>query len=864
MKTTLLLALACTAAFAVETDHDHCAKAMLPKPLRPAPGRKYARDRLVDLVHLKLDVTPDFAKRTVAGTAEWTFKPIAKALPQLELDSIGPIIDKVTAQGATVASHETTEDKLVVVFKDSVPPEASVTLTIQFHGQPENGLYFRTPEMGYKPGDTQVWTQGEAELHRFWFPCYDYPNERFTSEITCHVPEGMDVVSNGHLVSDTKDANGLNAVHWLQDKPHVTYLLALAAGYFHKLEDKVGTLPIAMLVPPSEKDQAANAFLDTKKIIEFYQKEIGVPFAWDKYFQVYCHDFLAGGMENTSCTFQAAGLLYPSSHEQLSTVHWLDAHELAHQWFGDLVTSRDWSHLWLNEGFASYYTILYEDAKNGRDAMLYGLWREAQHVLGTNDTKPIVWRDYQDAMEQFDYRVYPKGAWVLHMIRSRLGPGLYRQCIKTYLERHRSQVVGTDDLHDVLEELTGLSWDQFFDQWLYHGGQPDLAINYSYDAATKLAKLNVKQQQKLSDQVLLFGFDLPVRFFLKDKLVGFSVHVTQTNEDFHFPLDVAPDLVRIDPDYTLLAKINFTPPGDMLKKQLKGDVIGRMIAVQKFGERDDHDSIALLKDVLNNDAFHAVRSEAAKALKKIGNNETRAVLIASLKQPDTRVRKEVVDALTAFPHDEARQALWQQSQSEKNPLILASIIKSWGTRPGDASVAKALRTQLASTSYDEALADAAIAALRAQDDPTAVPAILARLQQNPANFQSRGYIADLDAIAFLARKDKDRSAVRTFLAEQLNQPKLEIRSGAARALGTLKDPAAIALLEPLTQVQKPFNDPLRESAEKSLQALQDELTGPAELKNVWQRLDDLQRESSKLKQQLDDLKKQSKPEKAKK
>lgn len=863
MRLLLSCLLLASVSFAAENACEHCNKAMLPKPLHPKPGRKYARDRLVDLVHLKLDVTPDFAKRTIAATTEWTFKPIARPLAQIELDAVGLTIESVTAQGATVASFSSTEDKLITVFQNSIPADATVTLTIKHRVQPENGLYFRTPEMGYKTGDTQLWTQGEAELHRYWFPCYDYPNERFTSEVICHVPEGMEVVSNGHLVGSSKDAQGLNAVHWLQDKPHVNYLVALAAGNFHKIEGKAGDLPLALLVPPSEKDQAANAFLDTSKIMAFYQQEIGVPFAWDKYYQVYCLDFLAGGMENTSCTFQAAGMLFPSSDEQLSTLHRLDAHETAHQWFGDLLTCRDWSHLWLNEGFASYYTVLYEETKNGRDAMLYSLWREAQQVLSQNDTKPTVWRDYQDAMEQFDYRVYPKGAWILHMIRSRLGPELYRQCIKTYVERHRNQVVGTDDLHDVLAEVTGLSWDQFFDQWLYHGGVPDLAFSYSYDAATRLARVNVKQQQKVSEQVPLFALDLPVRFFLKGKPVGFSVRITQASEDFHFPLDAAPELVRFDPDYTLLAKVNFSPPGGMLKEQLKGDVIGRMLAVQKLGERDDHESVEQLKQVLNGDAFHAVRSEAAKALKKIGNDESRSVLASSLVQPDARVRKDVVEALAAFHHDEGRTALWKHAQAEKNPLILASIIRTWGARPGDAEVSTALRQHLSGTSYGEEIADAAIGALRAQDDPTAVPAILARLQQKPENFGSYSYASHLDALAFLARKDKDRTAVRTFLAQQLNHPKQSVRAGAVKALGTLKDPAAIALLEPLTQVLKPYNDPVRDAAEKALQSLQSELEGPAELKNLWQRLDDLARKDQELRKQVDDLKKQAQPEKKK-
>ncbi len=837
---------------------------LMPQNVHPKPGRKYARDRLVDLHHLKLEVTPDFKQRNVVVITEWTLSPIARPLSELTLDAVGLTIDKVSASGVTVADYENTGEQLKLSFAKPVPAGTKITLSIQHHVMPENGLYFRTPEMGYKDGDTQLWTQGEAELHRYWFPCYDYPNERFTSEVICHVPTGMEVVSNGKLVSTLPSTKaGYTTFHWLQDKPHVNYLVALAAGNFHRVENKIGDLPLAVLVPPSEKDQALNAFRDTAAIIDFYNQEIGIPFPWDKYYQVYCHDFLAGGMENTSCTFQAASLLFRSESEELRTLHRLDAHEAAHQWFGDLVTCRDWSHLWLNEGFASYYTILYEEKRHGRDAMQYSLWKEAEQVLATNDTKPIVWRDYDDAMAQFDYRAYPKAAWVLHMIRSKLGPDLYRQAIRTYLERHRNQVVGTDDLLEVLEEVSGLSWDQFADQWLYHGGVPELGITYSWDAAAKLAKLTVRQNQKVSDAVRLFKFDLPVRFTVEGKPVDFAVTASEVEEDFHFPLTAAPELVRLDPEYTLLAKITFTPPPEMLKLQLKSDVTGRMLAVRALSEKDDAETVTSLRDVLNSDAFHGVRIEAAKALKKIASPEALAALVANTAQPDARVRSEVVDALSGFTQQDARNALWQLSITEENPVILSAIIKTWGSRPGEAPVAAALRKQLASTSYREQLASAAISALKAQDDATAVPFILERIKRSPQNFSTSSFSEALDAIAFLSRQEKDRNAVRTFLIEQLNHPKPTLRTAAAQALGTLGDPTAIAVLEPLTKVAKPYNDPTREAAEKSVQTLQTKLDAPAELRNLWQRVQELQKTTEKLNTELKKVQQKQNPQPAK-
>ncbi|MEZ5302710.1 MAG: M1 family metallopeptidase [Verrucomicrobiales bacterium] len=380
--------------------------------------RKYAPDRLVDIGHLKLDITPDFDAQTLAGRAELRFKPIAKPLASLSLHAVDLDVQEV---GATreIAAYQNTGKAIEVTFKDPVPAGKEVRLWVDYRAEPKGGFYFRTPAMGYPEGDTHCWTQGEPELHRNWFPSHDYPNEKFTTEVICRVPAGMEALSNGRLLSSQRDAKtGLTAWHWLQDKPHVNYLVAVAAGYFAKVEDTFAGKPIAFYVPKSEAAQAANSFADTKQILAFYEKEIGVPYPWDKYFSACVQDFITGGMENTTLTLLMDRTLFTADTENLRTTRRLDAHEIAHQWFGDLVTCKDWSHLWLNEGFATYYTHLYEGHKFGRDATLYGLWRDAQGFLGNNDETPIVWREYKSPWEQFGYRAYPKGSWVLHMLRA--------------------------------------------------------------------------------------------------------------------------------------------------------------------------------------------------------------------------------------------------------------------------------------------------------------------------------------------------------------------------------------------------------------------------------------------------------------
>src|SRR6266550_7107837 len=536
-------------------------------PLDSPEHRKYAPDREIDILHLTLDVTPDFKQRTVTGKATLRVKPIAKPFQELKLDAVDLAVESLSAT-EKILGYQVTDKQILVTFEQPIPPDKEASVTITYRAEPASGLYFRTPEMGYKEGDTNLFSQGEEIEARHWYPCFDSPNEKFTSEMICHVREGMTVVSNGRLVAEEKDANGLVAVRWLQDKPHVNYLISLVAGYFKKVEDKYKDVPLAFYTPPSEINEAPNSFRDTKDIMAFFEQEIGVPYPWAKYYQVCVNDFVAGGMENTSATTLTDNTLFTTDTENIRDSQGLVAHEMAHQWFGDLVTCKDWSHIWLNEGFATYYGHLYDGHKNGRDAMLYGLYGSARGITSqANDTVAIVHRNYNHPDEVFGFLAYPKGSWILHMLRNQLGEDLYRRCIKTYLERHQFGNVVTSDLSEVIEELSGRSWDQFFDQYVYHAHQPELAVSYNWDEKNKLAKVTVKQTQLLSENVLLFHFPLALRFKGKFGAIDRQIDVKEKEEDFYFPLSDAPQIVRLDPEYTLLAKIKFQAPNPMLDVQ---------------------------------------------------------------------------------------------------------------------------------------------------------------------------------------------------------------------------------------------------------------------------------------------------------
>ena len=683
-----------------------------------AAERQYAPDRKVDILHITIDVTPDFASRTIAGATTIRFAPINRPLDELKLDAIELDVSSVTSN-AKIEAFAVTDEAITITFDPAVRPGDKTTVTVLYEAEPQRGLYFRTAEMGYLEEDTHIFTQGESHLAPNWYPNYDYPNERSSSEVICRVPPEMTVISNGRLVSEQIDSeSGLKVAHWLQEKPHVNYLIALVAGNFKKIESKYKNIPIAFYTPASLIEYAQDSFKDTADMLEYYEKEIGIPYPWQQYNQAVVRDFVAGGMENTTLTILTEGTLHTEKSENIRSSQSLVAHELVHQWFGDYVTCKDWSHLWLNEGFATYYEDLYDGHKNGRDSMLAGLYSTSRSLLRSrSEHKPIVYRQYRDADEQFDYRTYSKAGWVLHMLRTELGEKTFRKCVKAYVERHALGCVVTDDFRSVIEEFTGRSFDRFFDQWIYHGRHPDLKVSYNWSQKDKLAKVSVEQTHKVDGQVMLFHFRTKIRFVIDDEIVDREIAVDSKQHDFYFALPKGPKIVRFDPDYGLLAEVKFEKPAAMLYAQLENtdDIIGRLRAVDALRKKKDKKTVAALKDVLNNDLSDRVRRNASSALRQIHTNEAFDALAGSVRQPDARVRQQVVGDIGGFYRSESFRLTKRVLRKEENPEIITRAIRNLG-QYHHKDTRKLLLEYLKSKSYRNSLSSAAVEVIRKLDD----------------------------------------------------------------------------------------------------------------------------------------------------
>ncbi len=823
-------------------------------------GRHYAPDRVIDMKHVLLDLTPDFVKRDLAGVATLTFSPIAKPMRQLRLDAIDLQVSKVESS-APIEAWDAGKKAITITFVDPVPVDAETTVTVTYSAHPEGGWYYRTAAMGYPQGDDHFWTQGEPQTHRHWFPGYDYPNERFTSEVICRVPNGMTVLSNGRLIKEGQEGDR-TLFHWLQEEEHVNYLISVVGGYFKKLESKHGELPLAFLTPPSEFAVAENSFRDTAAILAFFEKETGVKFPWAKYYSVCVTDFVAGGMENTSMTTLTTNTLFSADSENLRSSHQLDAHEVAHQWFGNLLTCKDWSHLWLNEGFATYYTHLYDAEKSGTDEMLYQLHTDGRQVIDNPDEKPIVWRGYVDPFEQFDYRAYPKGGWVLHMLRSQTGPELFRKTITTYLERHRNTSVVTQDLLAVFEEMTGRSWDEFFDQWVYHGGEPLLKVAYAWDQERGQAKLTIQQTQKTSDKVLLFDFPLPVRFIdEKGTVSDFIVRIHEASEDFYFSLPAKPAIVRLDPDLTVLTSIDLALPNAMLYAQLErgDDMMGRLLAAKSLGGKNDSESLKRLQQTLTGDPFYGVRIETARALAKTRTPESLAVLLAATTQDDARARKELVAAIGKFYTSDAFTALSGIIGSEKNPDIVVTALGAISAYLQE-ETAPVLLTALDRESYRHRIAAAAISGLRSRGEESAADPILEHLQKKEACFTTGDFGRALDSLAYLTRirDDEGRTSVQQFIAAYLDHPKENLRRAAIGALGTLEDRRSLGALQTFVDAGDP-DSPDSKAATEAIRKITATRGEADEVKDLRRELLELQKELKTVRDGLETVKKQTTP-----
>jgi aminopeptidase N len=636
-------------------------------PFTTSPRSVRSRD--VDQRHVRLDLRFDFDKQQIAGRALLTLAPF-KPLSSIELDAADMKINRVAIvgdesnQAERELKYQTRAQTLTITLDREYPGGESLKLAIDYLiVKPKYGAHFVEPDDSEPDQPRMVWTQGEPEYAHYWFPCIDSPTDRLTSEIVATVPKEYVVLSNGSLFNKRDNNDGTRTWHWAQIQSHVPYLMSIVAGDFEAYEQSWDGIPIVSYVPKGRLADAARSFEKTPAMMKFFSEKIGYRYPWPKYAQICVDEYSWGGMEHTSATTLNVRTLHDArAHLDVDSDN-LVAHELVHQWWGDLLTCKDWGELWLNESFATYFATLWEEHDAGWDEAAWTRHQEAEEYLGEDQRyrRPIVSYRYNSPNNMFDRHSYPKGGRVLHMLRFELGDELFWKVMSHYCQANEFRTVETADLRRSIEDVTGRGLNWFFDQWVHRGGHPDFQVDWRWDEQASAVRLTVKQTQKVDDITPLFRTDVEVELVTTGDAITRRVTVSKAEETFVFPLSTRPARVCFDPRDWILKKLTFDKSKEELLDQLQHDthLMCRVQAAQDLAKfSKDEDVAAVLIGAARNDSFWAVRQEAVKVLAKLNGDKVRRALIeAARKDTKSFVRREAIKALANFSHDDSRATL---------------------------------------------------------------------------------------------------------------------------------------------------------------------------------------------------------------
>jgi aminopeptidase N len=754
----------------------------------------YARSKDYDLQHSKIALRFDVDQKKVIGDVTHTVSPLRNDLDKIWFDSVGLQIHSVKLNKSD-AKFQVTDTKLIVDLPKPSKIGEKLEIEIKYDGKPTKGLYFILPDKSYPNQTKQIWSQGESEDTRYYLPTYDYPNDRLTTETILTVPAEWLTVSNGKLISVTDASEGMKTWIWRESLPSSTYLFTVVAGEFGEVKDSWRGMPVDYYAPKDRVDRLSANYGRTPLMIESFSKRLGVDYPWEKYDQVMVDDFVAGGMENSSATTNTASSLrntklvpeYPRDEDDLIS------HELGHQWFGDLVTTKDWANIWLNEGFATFMETMWTEVHYGKDAADYERWRNARNWFADSDLyeKPIVRHDFDDSSE-FDQNAYDKGGWVLYMLRRRLGEPAFYAGLKHYLEVNRGKNVVTADLIKAMEEATHTDLQQFFDQWIYGAGAPRFEVSSSYDAQKKQIALTIKQTQKVEDHVGLFRVPVDVEVTNATGPKLYPIVISKAEETFTFPSDSAPLMVLFDKGTQVLKSVEFKKETKDLIYQLKnaGEVADRADAAVDLGKVKEDDAATALGDALLSEKSDGVREVAAEALGRIATPAAAKQLLNGLtaeKAPEVRAR--IVEALGGFKENsEVSAKLDTVAKDDTSYRARAAALTAIGRlkSPGAYDL---LVASVNGESPDGILRNAALRGLGPLDDDKAVP-LLREWTMPGKPVDSRRA-----AIASLARLKKDDKEITQQIAGYLTDDHFTIRFSAISALGARGDASAIPSLE---------------------------------------------------------------------
>ncbi|MEB3232409.1 MAG: M1 family metallopeptidase [Leptolyngbyaceae bacterium] len=886
----------------------------------PGSHPHYNPDRPGQVNHILLELNLDIPNRSYQGLCSITLTPVQSGTNLLVLDAVDLRIDQVLV-GQTPQWFSYDGNQLQIQLAQPMEAGKAVTVAIAYHvHQPQRGLYFIGPDEHYPNHPTQVWTQGEDEDSRYWFPCFDYPGQLASSEIKVRVPKAMTAISNGELVDVIPEGDD-RIYHWHQKEVHPTYLMTLAVGEFAEIHDEWQGKPVSYYVEKGRKKDAKRTMGKTPRMMDFLSRAYGYPYPFPKYAQVCVADFIFGGMENTSTTLLTDRCLL-DERAALDTFRSesLVVHELAHQWFGDLVVIKHWSHAWVKEGMATYSEVMWTEQEYGAADAAYYRLNEARSYISEDKSRyrrPMVTHVYREAIELYDRHIYEKGACVYHMIRAELGDDLFQQAIHTFVQDNAHQTVETIDLVRAIDKATGRNLQFLLDQYVLRGGHPDYKVTYGWDHSSKLAKITVTQTQVKPDAEAssdsLFDLNIPIGFGFvtsdasdpapKSKsgqetepetkaekeasaaatvtITPFTVRIHERQQTFYFPLPAQPDFISFDVGNHWLKTVNLDYPLPKLIAQAQHDPdpISQIYAIQAIGKKGGLEAVQGLARVLTGDRFWGVRLEAAKALATVKLDQVFAALLPGLSDGDVRVRRAVVQGLAQIKTKASYKALkaiaesgdpsyWVEADAvEGLGAIAASFITSHPTPSEEPSkdekkVIKILTSVLETRQgWNEVVRSGAIAGLsKLTSSEAALDAILPYTELGTPQPLRLAAIRALGAIApgqTPNHLDRILNRLEVIASETFFLTQVAV----VTALGKLETLKAANILERLAD-QTP-DGRVRRRAEEMVAKVRKAASPDTTIKKLQSELDQLKKDNQELRSRLERLeaKDQNNPEK---
>jgi aminopeptidase N len=506
----------------------------------------YPRQPAVDAIHYRFAVTLGESSPRIEGETQATLRVVAP-VRAIELDLIsatgekGMTVSGVTSGGRAVQfAHDANRLRLPV--PEDAKPGQDLTYVIRYAGTPVDGLQVFTNIHG----ERVVFSEGWPNRARHWLPTIDHPYDKATGEMIVTAPAQYQAVSNGVLVEEVDLGGGQRRTHWRQSVPIASWLFALGLARFDAHHaGTVQGVPLQTWVFPQDRDAGRALFEQTsRRAMDFFSERIG-PYPYERLANVQAAGF-AGGMENATVIFYG--------EKGVAARRGPVAHEIAHQWFGNSVTERDWDDVWLSEGFATYFALLYIEQFEGRDAFVQGLTRSRTTIVQLEqklpDT-PVIHRNLSDMERLLNQFVYQKGGWVLHMLRRELGDQAFWQGIREYYRRYRDRNASTDEFRQVIEAMSGRDLGWFFAQWLTRSGVPRIEGSWTYDAAQKRVAITLTQVHPGAPFRVRIGIGVAETSGAPPRVE--AVELDEAKKTFFISSASVPAAVTLDPDTWVLA-----------------------------------------------------------------------------------------------------------------------------------------------------------------------------------------------------------------------------------------------------------------------------------------------------------------------